>query len=424
MAADLEGYRSGSGPLPDLIKAWQMHGAGFEGLGREGRPDELPLPDCGPDELLVRVDAVGLCASDVKLITAGSQHPRIFQRDLANDPTIPGHEVSLTVVGVGEQRRDRYQIGQRFIVQADVFYQGENIAFGYALPGAMAQYQVIGKEMLEGDEGSYLLPVDPATGYAEAALTEPWACVVAAYRIQRRTTMQPGGFCWIVALPDALRDSYLLDALPESPDQPTTVAHTAVTGRLRSALDSRTDCACSFLPPGLLHDMASVASKMTGDHGWDDIVILGTPPADLAEAAATRLARHGVLCIIAERPMAAKATIDVGRIHYDFTHYVGGTGPSLAAAYRAIRETSELVGGGRLWIIGAAGPMGQMHVQRALESPQPPSLVLCRGWWSIWTPWPASGMSNWWPSTPARCRRMRWRRASASSCRRDSTMWW
>lgn len=374
--ADLDRYRSGTGPLPERIKGWQMHGTGFDAFGREGGPDELPLPTYGPDELLVRIDAVGLCASDVKLITAGSQHPRIFERDLASDPTIPGHEVSLTVVGVGDERREQYQIGQRFIVQADVFYRGENTAFGYALPGGMTQYQVIGKEMLEGDEGSYLLPVDPATGYAEAALTEPWACVVAAYRIEPRATMQPGGFCWLIGLPDALCDTYLFDALPESSERPTTIVHTGVTGRLRGLLESRQDCTRWSLPPGVLNDLGRVTREITGDHGWDDIIILGTPPPDFAQSLAAGLARHGALCIVATRPMEGRTTLDVGRVHYDFTHYLGGAGPSLAAAYRAGRARSELVPGGRLWIIGAAGPMGQMHVQRALEHPAPPALVV------------------------------------------------
>ena len=46
-----------------------------------------------------------------------------------------GHEVSLTVVGVGANLRDRYRIGDRFIVQAEIYYKGVNWAYGYMLAG-------------------------------------------------------------------------------------------------------------------------------------------------------------------------------------------------------------------------------------------------------------------------------------------------
>ena len=75
-------------------------GAGEPGAGRPTH--RSPCPTCGPDELLVRHDACGLCFSDIKVIKLGQQHPRIF-RDIQKDPVVLGHEVSLTVVDVGEQ---------------------------------------------------------------------------------------------------------------------------------------------------------------------------------------------------------------------------------------------------------------------------------------------------------------------------------
>ena len=41
--------------------------------------------------------------------------------------------------------------------------------------------------VLKGDGGNYLLRVKPSTGYAEAALNEPWACVEASYTLTYRT---------------------------------------------------------------------------------------------------------------------------------------------------------------------------------------------------------------------------------------------
>ena len=179
--------------LPQEILSWQLKGTGLDNLGTKGRPDTVPFPHYTEDDLIARIDAVGLCFSDIKLISAGASHPRIEGRDLAKSPTVPGHEVAMTIVGVGEKWKDKFTLGSRYIIQADIYYKGKGIAFGYAIPGGLSQYAVIGTEILEGDEGCYLLPVRKETGLAEAALVEPWTCVVASYQIRARLGVKPGG---------------------------------------------------------------------------------------------------------------------------------------------------------------------------------------------------------------------------------------
>jgi L-sorbose 1-phosphate reductase len=172
--------------IPKTTLAWRIYGKGMEyfgddkGLGKKV-PVELPIPEPKDDELLVRNDAVGLCFSDTKIIKFGSEHPRITGRDLKKDPVTPGHEVAVTVIKAGKQRAKNYKPGQRFIVQADAFYKGKSMSYGYNLPGGLTQYGIIPKEILDGDAGSYLIPIEnDKVGYSEVALVEPWACVVAA----------------------------------------------------------------------------------------------------------------------------------------------------------------------------------------------------------------------------------------------------
>jgi NADPH:quinone reductase-like Zn-dependent oxidoreductase len=94
-----------------------LYGAGFENLGKDGKPIDAPMPAYGPDELLVRHDAVGLCFSDIKVIKLGEEHPRIY-RKMKENPVVLGHEVSMTVVGVGENLKKDYHPGDRFIIHA------------------------------------------------------------------------------------------------------------------------------------------------------------------------------------------------------------------------------------------------------------------------------------------------------------------
>ncbi|MBC7237953.1 MAG: alcohol dehydrogenase catalytic domain-containing protein, partial [Chloroflexi bacterium] len=114
----LTAYRRAELPIPERHWLWPLYGAGFENLGLDDQPIEAPTPEPGPDELLVRHDAVGLCFSDTKVIHAGETHPRLLGRDMRANPVVLGHEVALTVVQVGENLRDRYHRGDRFIVQA------------------------------------------------------------------------------------------------------------------------------------------------------------------------------------------------------------------------------------------------------------------------------------------------------------------
>jgi D-arabinose 1-dehydrogenase-like Zn-dependent alcohol dehydrogenase len=64
----------------------------------------------------------------------------------------------------------------------------------------------------------------------------------------------------------------------------------------------------------------------------------------------------------------------VGRLHYDGLALLGTAGDDLATAYAPIR--TDLAAGGRLWVLGAGGPLGRMHVQRALEHADGPADIV------------------------------------------------
>jgi len=108
MTPKFETYKEGKPPQGESNHLWPLYGAGIENLGKEAKPIDVPMPSFGPDELLVRHDACGLCFSDIKVIRAGQDHPRIY-RDMKADPIVLGHEVSLTVVGVGEELKGKYE---------------------------------------------------------------------------------------------------------------------------------------------------------------------------------------------------------------------------------------------------------------------------------------------------------------------------
>lgn len=356
-------YRAARLPIPERMLAWHLTGTGLQNLHLV----EVPTPRAGPNELLCRIDAAGLCFSDIKILTLGSEHPRIAGRDLAKEPVVMGHEVALTVVEVGDALHDRYSIGDRFVVQADIIYQGQGLAFGYALPGALQQYVVIGKEILNGDEGTYLVPVAPDTGDAEAALSEPWACVERSYRASHRRTLKPGGTAMVVALAGSDYSHLTWGRLADGP----WPARAVVAGLPANLLDPLT---AGVGAVGIERVACHNCALATASH-YDDIILIGDYEPETVEAAGRKLAKGGILCIMRDTPLPRKVEIDVGRIHYDDTHYLGSPGPDIAQGYTS--RDSDIKPGGKAWYIGAGGPMGQMHVQRATESKRGPALALC-----------------------------------------------
>src|SRR6185312_13054252 len=219
---------------PPTALAWNVYGAGIDHVGRDGRPETVDVPRPRPDQLLIRVDAVGLCFSDVKLLKLGGDHPKLYGRDLATDPTRLGHETSVTVIEVGADLRDRFRPGQRLAIQPDIYVNGRSTAYGYTIPGGLIQYHNIGPEVLDADDGAYVVPVDDRMGYAETALTEPWACVEASYTQRRRLEPLTGGRRWIIARPDDERPYVLGPAVTGAAEIVVTDASAPLLAAIRA----------------------------------------------------------------------------------------------------------------------------------------------------------------------------------------------
>lgn len=330
----LEKYRKADKPLPAKYEAWQIFGAGIENVGKDGKPVTLELRPPKDNEIVLRVDALGLCQSDIKIINQGSKHARLRGRDLAKEPTVLGHECAATVVQVGSQWKNKFTVGERFIVQADIYYKGLGFAFGYLIPGGLAEYCYLDERALDGDEGCYLLPVKPDTGYSQAALSEPWACVEMSYNLKERMAPADGNDVLIVTDVDA--DSFRAE-FPKA-------------RILSRSLEGLSD-----------------------DDRFDDI-ILPLPSPELVNALAPRLKKDAVMYLLGFPSGEGSASLDIGRIHYEGVRFYGG-GTDLHSVKQA-NSRHDLLPGGEALFLGAGGPMGQMHVQRAIEISSGPSLVV------------------------------------------------
>jgi len=360
--------------IPEKTAAWNMYNAGTENIGKDGKPEILDIPELRDDQLLVRVDAVGLCFSDVKLIKQGGSHPKLYGRDLSVKPTRPGHEVALTIVKVGEKLVGQYCRGQRLALQPDIYQNQISTAYGYTIPGGLTQYHLLGPEVLDADGGAYVIPVEGAIGYAGAALTEPWACVDAAYTHRRRLSPKAGGIMWIVGQPGDSEDYTFSDGL----ESPRKIVLTNVPDSLKEIVLEKISGDTEVIEKQDItqNGYSGLSNEETDSNGFDDIILLAPTSAKTVSEIAKLIAFRGTLNIVGRKPLDGESLIDAGRIHYHYTTYVGTNGTDISKSYGEKRNRCELKTGGGAVFVGAGGPMGQMHVQRAIEKKNGPAIII------------------------------------------------
>lgn len=364
-------YRSASAPMPEKTWAWNLYGAGVENIGRNNKPEQFDIPEPGDDQLLVRIDSVGMCFSDVKIIHQGGSHPKLYNRDLSKEPGRLGHEVSLTIIKVGADLQELYHPGQRLAVQPDIYQDGKSTAYGYTIPGGLIQYHLIGPEVLDTDEGACLLPLEGEISYAAASLLEPWGCVLAAYTQRRRLDPKEGGILWILGNPGDEREYQFSAGL----NAPATIVLSDTPDSVKILAEVTN--AQIVTKDGLqTNDYKTLSDELTQGAGFDDIVVLDPRSAAAVSEIARHIARRGTMNMVGQIPLDGRADADVGRLHYDYIAFLGNQGPDIAASYGEVRNRCELQSHGAAVFIGAGGPMGQMHVQRAIEMPNGPRLLV------------------------------------------------
>ena len=109
MSKEFSGKTSTKFPIPETMKAWVL-----------GDPNEILLIDKpvempGKSEVLVKIDAVAICATDLDVISHGP--PALIEGELPfNKNFTPGHEYMGTVVALGPSV-DEFDIGDRVTVE-------------------------------------------------------------------------------------------------------------------------------------------------------------------------------------------------------------------------------------------------------------------------------------------------------------------
>lgn len=330
-------------------------------------PDDLILNKSkevfvpGPHQVLGKVEAVGLCFSDLKLLKQFGDHVRkteilsgiepsvlksVPSYVPGNKPTVPGHEVVVVIAAVGPDVTD-VMVGERYLVQTDYRWlrtASNNGAFGYNFEGALQEYVLMDLRVITSPDGdSMLLPVADDLSASATALVEPWACVEDAYASGERTVLKTGGRMAVVA--DVAVPAGAMEELIEKYGKPGEIV---CAGELELGVATRS-----------VSDVAQLE-----DAGYDDVIYFGSTP-ETVEGLFAKVGKAGILNIVLcggrfGRDIAAT----VGRVHYGGIRLIGTTGSDPCDSMKIIPQGDEIRPGDKVNVIGAGGPMGMMHTIR------------------------------------------------------------
>jgi L-iditol 2-dehydrogenase len=155
----------------------------------EIRIEDRPVPEPGPHEVLIRVEAVGVCGSDTHYYQHGG-----IGRFIVRAPLVLGHEPGGEIVGLGPEA-SRHAVGTRVAIEPGVpcgrcrqcrlgnYNLCAEMRFMATPPidGAFARYVTMHEDFAH--------PIPDTLSFEDAALLEPlsvgiWAC--------RRAAFEPG----------------------------------------------------------------------------------------------------------------------------------------------------------------------------------------------------------------------------------------
>jgi threonine dehydrogenase-like Zn-dependent dehydrogenase len=330
-------------------KAVRLHGK------NDLRLDEFDLPPIKDDEILAHVVSDSLCMSTYKAAVRGSEHKRVPE-NIAEHPTMAGHECSGTILEVGAKWKGKYDAGKKFSIQPAIPGYIEAPGYSYEYCGGNATNIILPPELIENN----CLLEYSGPGFFPASLSEPMSCIIAAfhsmYRIRPGTHVHdmgtvPGG-CMAILAGVGPMGLGAIDYAIHRDRKPGLIVVTDID-------DARLQRAAKFLSPEeaarhgvkLLYvntrDIKDVTAHLVGltdGKGFDDVFVFA-PVRPVVECGDRILGRDGCLNFFAgPTDVNFSAVVNFYNVHYSATHVLGTTGGNTDDMVEAL----DLMSAGRI----------------------------------------------------------------------------
>jgi len=331
-----------------ITKAVRIYGK------KDLRLEEFELPEMKDDEILAQVISDSICMSSYKASIQGADHKRIPD-DIAQNPTIIGHEFAGVILDVGKKWQHIYHKGDKFSIQPAMAHMGTLDAPGYSYRyiGGDATHIIIPNIVMEA---GCLLPYK-GEGFFPASLAEPVSCIIGAFNASYH--IPPGTYNHEMGIREGGKLAILagvgpmglaaIDYALHQDRKPSMIVVTDIDdNRLSRA-------ACLFTPEqaekeGIkLHfintsemiDPAGYLRELTGGSGYDDVFVFA-PVKQVVEQGDAILAFDGCLNFFAGPTNPDfKAEFNFYNAHYAFTHIVSTSGGNTDDMRESLRLIAE-----------------------------------------------------------------------------------
>lgn len=295
--------------LPKSMKAIVLHDV------MSWSVDEVPVPEVPHGGMLVRVQACGLCGSDLRTIRSGHKNVTF--------PWVLGHEICGDVVALGRDFNGPWAEGQRLSIGPNVYDPDDPFVaegrhelsanvreIAQQWPGAFSEYVAIPRESVVMGN---ILPAPDGMKVEHAAVAEPGSSVIHAHERAGTT----------------IGDTVLIMG-----SGPVGCLHVAVARAcgadrifMSDIVASRLKLAQTFGPDAVIdasqEDVAERVAELTDGKG-PTLVITANPSPEAPVDAVRMVAKGGRVVLFGGLPHDNSAPgVDMNIIHYQNINLIG-----------------------------------------------------------------------------------------------------
>ena len=302
------------------------------------RLDTFELPEIADDEVLVHVISDSICMSSHKAAMQGASHKRV-PNDVAENPTIIGHEFCGIIEKVGKVWQDKFSPGEKFAIQPAHNYKGSQEAPGYSYRwcGGDATYVIIPREILICD----CLLKYAGDAFFYGSLAEPMSCIIGGAHASYHTTngsyvhdmgIKEGG-CLALLAGAGPMGLGMIDYIVNCDRRPRLFIVTDIdAARLARAAQiitpekaAKNGVKLMYVNTANFDDPIAYMKQFAPD-GFDDVFVYA-PVKPVVEMGDRLLGRDGCLNFFAGPVNTAfSAEFNFYNVHYASTHIVGTSG--------------------------------------------------------------------------------------------------
>jgi L-iditol 2-dehydrogenase len=313
--------------MADTMKAVVYYGPG------DVRVEQVPVPVCQADEVLVKIEACAVCGSDLKTSKVGN--PRM------KEATVMGHEFCAVVQKIGPDAAGDLTVGDRIVMATSVAC-GEclycrrgwrNICqnikpMGFTYNGGMAEYTVIPAAALSG---GHVVKVPDELAAEHAALAEPISCAVNSLE---QCNIEEGDTVLVIgAGPMGLLNVLVARARG---------AKKIILSEPNAARLAQGEPFCDIAVNPAEQDLAEIVKAETEDGLGVDVCIVAAPAAPPQEQAVHLVRKRGTVCLFASLPVGRNMlNIDSRAIHYNELRVVGTSDSTAAHVTEGVKMLAD-----------------------------------------------------------------------------------